>query len=51
MKKYIKPVINSQCVKISNIICGSPELNNSGTGADQLVNGREDLVSEFDLDW
>lgn len=54
MKKYIKPIVTVSAFKSESMICtslgyGGGTSENGITGAE--VSDREELVSEFDLDW
>ena len=52
MKKYIKPIVIACNIKAEEMICESLPLGDSSTTVNGgLVNGREELVTEFDLDW
>lgn len=52
MKKYIKPIVIACNIKAEEMICESLTVGDPGqTVGSGLVNDREDLVTEFDLDW
>lgn len=50
MKKYIKPIVIACNIKAEEMICESLPLGSQSVESG-LVNDREELVTEFDLDW